>query len=628
MLRFKIYFLIVLVVQCCFVSETEPLSSSTSSSPCRIKVDFEKAVHVIGDRFVGVTFDTGLVENHWQTFNPRSKSVQTLAKALSPSYLRVGGTPADFLIFQDGEKSAWQNLSFAKQNHTEFNMSAQFFDELYDFAVAVNWDLIFDLNSLLRKEDGSWDPTNAMKLFQYASKKNYTISGWELGNEPDQYPRMGKTVEPEQLAVDFEHLMEILQKYPIFKKSIMIGPSVANLGQEALNFFYRFFMAKGGKFIDAATFHQYYTDGQHTHADHFLNPELLNSLVDNIVKARSVVQMFAPGKQVWLGETSSAYFGGAPGLSDRYIAGFEWLDKLGLSAALGLEGVIRQDFYGNNYGLINSEDLTPNPDYWLTLLYKNLVGNAVFSTTFDNINGRVRAYTHCTNIKRSLYQPGSITVYVLNLNNETTLNITFPQFPVASLDLYLLEPVPSNDLTSRNVSLNGQVLVLKDEEHLPNLLPQKQIGFFNLPPQTFAFVVIPMADVLDFVFINDMQALNFMVLYNTQALDFMLMYDIQALDFMVLYNMQALDFMVGAPPEEDSTMTDRFDASTGSSYKLRRNHRSSASGCGSSSVSVPNTIFAFKSDTSQGVAVSLPILFRGKISCFIRSGCSVRLLSS
>ncbi|KAK3599811.1 hypothetical protein CHS0354_022376 [Potamilus streckersoni] len=141
---------------------------------------------VSGDLIAGLDKSTCLVYGTCsylpQACSPLSKSVQTLAKALSPSYLRVGGTPADFLIFQDGEKSAWQNLSFAKQNHTEFNMSAQFFDELYDFAVAVNWDLIFDLNSLLRKEDGSWDPTNAMKLFQYASKKNYTISGWELGN--------------------------------------------------------------------------------------------------------------------------------------------------------------------------------------------------------------------------------------------------------------------------------------------------------------------------------------------------------------------------------------------------------------------------------------------------------------
>lgn len=34
------------------------------------------------------------------------------------------------------------------------------------------------------------------------------------------------------------------------------------------------------------------------------------------------VNQVSPGKPVWLGETSSAYGGGAPGLSDTFAAGF------------------------------------------------------------------------------------------------------------------------------------------------------------------------------------------------------------------------------------------------------------------------------------------------------------------
>lgn len=35
-----------------------------------------------------------------------------------------------------------------------------------------------------------------------------------------------------------------------------------------------------------------------------------------------VVAKTVPGKKVWLGETSSAYGGGAPDLSNTFIAGF------------------------------------------------------------------------------------------------------------------------------------------------------------------------------------------------------------------------------------------------------------------------------------------------------------------
>lgn len=37
------------------------------------------------------------------------------------------------------------------------------------------------------------------------------------------------------------------------------------------------------------------------------------------------VKLVSPGKSVWLGETSSAYGGGAAGLSDTFAAGFMWV---------------------------------------------------------------------------------------------------------------------------------------------------------------------------------------------------------------------------------------------------------------------------------------------------------------
>lgn len=58
--------------------------------------------------------------------------------------------------------------------------------------------------------------------------------------------------------------------------------------------------------------------------------------------------------RILLGETSSAFGGGAPGLSDRFVDTFLWLDKLGISARLGVSVIIRQTLLEKHYSLIDS----------------------------------------------------------------------------------------------------------------------------------------------------------------------------------------------------------------------------------------------------------------------------------
>jgi hypothetical protein len=69
-----------------------------------------------------------------------------------------------------------------------------------------------------------------------------------------------------------------------------------------------------------------------------------------------------------VGETGSAYGGGAPGLSDSYVAGFLWLDKLGLTARLGVDVVVRQSLFGGTYGLLDPA-LEPLPVSQRLLIY-------------------------------------------------------------------------------------------------------------------------------------------------------------------------------------------------------------------------------------------------------------------
>ena len=81
--------------------------------------------------------------------------------------------------------------------------------------------------------------------------------------------------------------------------------------------------------LDALTWHHYYLNGHTATLQDFLDVQPL----DYLPKMFKTVQKFLKKKKIakplWLGETSSAYGGGAHGLSDRYVGSFLWLDKLG-----------------------------------------------------------------------------------------------------------------------------------------------------------------------------------------------------------------------------------------------------------------------------------------------------------
>lgn len=258
--------------------------------------------------------------------------------------------------------------------------------------------------------------------------------------------------------------------------------------------------------LDAITWHQYYVDGHTAKLVNFTDPAVLDGLDEVMGAVDEFMHKLNVSSPLWLGETSSAWGGGAHDLSNRYVAGFLWLDKLGVSAKHNYQVVIRQSFYHGCYALIG-EDLLPYPDFWVSVLFKRLVGRRVLRLPRVDPAGRVRLYGHCAlnaavdmhthsggtsaptndggsrtgtsapthdggsrNGTAAAAPTGAIVLYGINMSDEPVTFALRGALAASPVAVYELAP-KDGDLQARGILLNGKELLLTVAESLPPLRP-------------------------------------------------------------------------------------------------------------------------------------------------------------
>ncbi|XP_037065117.1 heparanase isoform X2 [Peromyscus leucopus] len=495
------------------LAQDAPAGTAQAEDVVDLEFSTQQPLHLVSPSFLSVTIDANLATDpRFLTFlgSPR---LRTLARGLSPAYLRFGGTKTDFLIFDPKkeptleERSYWQSqvnhdvcrsepvsadvmrrlqvewpflelLLLKEQYQREYKNSTysrSSVDMLYSFAKCSGLDLIFGLNALLRTPDLQWNSSNAQLLLDYCASKGYNIS-WELGNEPNSFWKKAHIfIDGLQLGEDFVALHKLLQK-SAFKNAKLYGPDI---GQPR------------GKTVKLLR--SYYLNGRVATKEDFLSSDVLDTFIFSVRKILKVTKEIRPGRKVWLGETSSAYGGGAPLLSNTFAAGFMWLDKLGISAQMGIEVVMRQVFFGaGNYHLVD-QNFNPLPDYWLSLLFKKLVGpQALMVKVKGPDSSKLRAYLHCTNTHHPRYREGDLTLYALNLHNVTkNLKLPYHLFN-KPVDKYLLRPFGPDGLLSKSVQLNGETLNMVDDQTLPALTekPLRPGTSLGMPAFSYGFFVI------------------------------------------------------------------------------------------------------------------------------------------
>ncbi|XP_015202010.1 inactive heparanase-2 isoform X2 [Lepisosteus oculatus] len=498
--------------------------------------------------------DPSIIKDGWLDFLS-SKRLVTLARGLSPAYLRFGGKRTDFLQFhnlknlaktrggpgpdyylknyeddivrsdialdkQKGcklanhpdimlelqrEKAAQTQLVLLKEQfsniYSNITITARSLDKLYNFADCAGLHLIFGLNALHRNSDNSWNGSSALTLLKYSAGKKYNIS-WELGNEPNSYRSMvSHTLNSSQLAQDYSHLRTLLQSVRYYSRASLYGPNIGRPRKNAI-LLLDGFMKNAGSAVDAVTWQHYYIDGRVAKVADFMKTRLLDTLREQITKVLEVVKTHAPEKKVWLGGVGPAWAGGTNNLSDTYAAGFLWLNTLGMSAMEGIDVVIRHSFFDYGYNHLVDQNFNPLPDYWLSLLFKRLVGPRVLAVHVAGLQrkprpGRVirdklRIYAHCTSFQNHNYVRGSITIYIINLHRSRKKIKLAGTLRNKTVHQYLLQPAGSEGLQARSVQLNGEPLVMVDDETFPDLKPRtlRPGRMIALPPMAIGFYVI------------------------------------------------------------------------------------------------------------------------------------------
>lgn len=415
-----------------------------------------------------------------------SPGLRAVAASLAPGWLRVGGTPADGIVYEVRGGECANVSTSPEPSCTQAGTSNKCdkcgdaygclkwarWVELLQFANATGMRLMFGLNGC-RGRHGSATP---MDFSNIAALLNRTVSsglggllhGVELGNE-----LIKGYVQPGQMASDFGELRKLLAKLWSAEAHV---PIVA--GADEIRNMPQFLKAVQPGVLTAATFHMYGTCG-HDPGPHMRFPPVSAPgfalqplcLADgDIPTFTNQVKTNAPsGTRAIIGECALTGGGGANGVTNAFVSSLWYAHWLGSAAKSGVSAVFRETLVGGYYEIVNKTSYEPNPDAFVMALFSRLMGSIVLHADLDistaagpaNVSQMLRGFAHCS--KHS----GQLTVLIVNLASETsfTVRIDSKQKVENRIEWHLT--APSGNIHTKQVELNGEVLGLVNGSAMP-----------------------------------------------------------------------------------------------------------------------------------------------------------------
>jgi hypothetical protein len=343
------------------ITTTSALPSSSVYPTVQIALQPDKAGINIPADFLGVSYEAPVLAGNY--FDTNNNVYINLLHNLGEGVLRFGGNSVEFTY--------WSRTPGKTFPNSRAVLLPSDLDRLFAFANKTNWHVILGLNL------GANNPTMAADEAAYAWQvgKN-SITGFEVGNEPDLYARNGLRSTTYTYTDFHQEFTRYLQSIQVKIPNAPIAGPVTAYNYE----WFSTFLKDEKNNVALSTQHLYPlsassalkpTDASYATIDKLLSAaaaqRTINSIqqFENAAKANNLPLRYA--------ETNSASSGGKDGVSNAFASALWGADYLFNLAENGVVGVnFHGGFSTHGYtpiGLDKNNQYTAMPLYYAMLLF-------------------------------------------------------------------------------------------------------------------------------------------------------------------------------------------------------------------------------------------------------------------
>ena len=413
-----------------------------------------------------------------EPINLYEKRLRNLAAALGPTYVRVSGTWANAVYFQNNDEP---QLAMPPKGFKNVLTRSQW-KGVVDFCKSVNGKLVtsFPISDGMRDEKGIWQPTQVKSILDYTQQIGGEIAAAEFFNEPSHasHGDAPKGYNGTNFATEFALFKNFATKAAPQMKIIGPGSTGEGILPSGLDLSIDQLLSPAPQpTFEVFTYHYYGTVSRRCMGgqkpENALSAEWLSRTEKGLAFYEKARDKYVPNAPIWLTETAESACGGNPWAA-TYLDSFRYLEQLGRLAKKGVQVVMHNTLARSEYALLDHETHNPRPNYWAALLWGKFMGTDVYEAA--NTEAGVDIFVHGLKNK-----PKGRSVLVINTNDrETSVVIS------VGATHYLLT---ADELMTKKVKLNGQELKLTANDEVPTLKGQKvKAGKVALPAHSISFI--------------------------------------------------------------------------------------------------------------------------------------------